>query len=63
MVGPLRGWCERSLAVWPGLGWLRPAGVEALWRAFLREPDSPLWTRAFTLCVAGHYLARAGAVA
>ncbi len=63
MVGPLRGWCERSLAVWPALGWLRPRGVEAVWRAFLREPDSPLWTRAFTLCVAGHYLARAGAVA
>jgi asparagine synthase (glutamine-hydrolysing) len=61
MVGPLRGWCERSLAVWSGLGWLRPGGVEAVWRAFLREPDSPLWTRAFTLCVAGHYLARAGA--
>ena len=32
-----------------GLGWLRPHGVEAVWRAFLREPDSPLWTRAFTL--------------
>jgi asparagine synthase (glutamine-hydrolysing) len=62
MLGPLRGWCERSLAAWQGLGWLRPRAVEAVWAAFQREPDSPLWTRAFTLCVTGHYLSRMGSV-
>jgi asparagine synthase (glutamine-hydrolysing) len=63
MVGPLRGWCERSLAVWSDLRLLRPEGVTAVWRGFLREPESPLWSRAFTLAVAGDYLARTGAAA
>jgi asparagine synthase (glutamine-hydrolysing) len=61
MLGSLRGWCERSLGAWKGLGWVRTQAVEDVWAAFLREPDSPLWTRAFTLCVTGHYLARMGA--
>jgi asparagine synthase (glutamine-hydrolysing) len=61
MAGPLRGWCEQSLRVWHDLGWPRPAGIDRIWQAFLREPESPVWTRAFTLCVLGHYLAGAGA--
>ncbi len=63
MVGPLRNWCERSLAAWKDLGMLRPEAVQAVWSAFLRKPESPLWTRAFTLCVAGHYLVQTGAKA
>jgi asparagine synthase (glutamine-hydrolysing) len=61
MLGPLRDWCEQSIAAWNYLGWLRPEGVKSICDAFLREPESQLWTRAFTLCVTSQYLSRAGA--
>ena len=34
---------------------LKPAGVDGVWKAFLKEPESPIWSRAFTLVVLGNY--------
>jgi asparagine synthase (glutamine-hydrolysing) len=63
MTGPLQNWCEKSLAACSDMGGLRPEGVRAVWAAFLAAPESPIWTRAFTLCVLGNYLNRTGATA
>ena len=56
----LRELCEHSLARLKSSGVLRPEGVDALWRSFLAAPESPIWSRAFTLCVAGRYLESTG---
>ena len=37
---------------------INPAGVDAVWQSFLREPKSPIWSRAWELCVVGQYLRR-----
>lgn len=58
MLGPLRELCEQSLADLKRREVLRPDGVDALWRQFLGAPESPIWTRAFTLVVLGNYLRR-----
>lgn len=58
LLGCLRPVCEQGLTVLKDLGFLRPAGIDALWRGFLAEPDSALWTRAFTLGVLGDYIRR-----
>jgi asparagine synthase (glutamine-hydrolysing) len=58
MRGPLRPLCEAALGVLRSSGALIPAGVDSVWNAFLREPESPAWSRAFALCVVGHYLGR-----
>jgi asparagine synthase (glutamine-hydrolysing) len=56
MAGSLRPLCEKGLQVLKTAGLFRPAGIDAIWQGFLREPESPLWTRALTLSVLGHYL-------
>jgi asparagine synthase (glutamine-hydrolysing) len=56
MVGPLRELCEHSLGRLKSSGVLRAQGVDAIWSSFLANPESPIWSRAFTLCVAGNYL-------
>lgn len=56
MVGPLRELCEHALIHLKTYGLFDPRGVDSLWSSFLREPESPMWTRAFTLCVIGLYL-------
>jgi asparagine synthase (glutamine-hydrolysing) len=61
MAGSLRPRCERSLAAVKECGGLRPAGVDAVWRQFLAEPESPAWSRAFALVVLGEFLARLAA--
>ena len=58
MTGPLQSWCEQSLNACNEIGGLRPDGVRAVWKAFLAAPESPIWTRAFALCVLGDYLSR-----
>lgn len=58
MLGSLRPICEQGLAALKDCRLLRAEGIDAVWHAFLREPESPIWTRALTLAVAGHYLAR-----
>jgi asparagine synthase (glutamine-hydrolysing) len=61
MLGPLRERCESALAKLKATGVLRPAGVDAVWSAFLRDPESPIWSRAFTLVVLGSYVQETGA--
>jgi asparagine synthase (glutamine-hydrolysing) len=56
MLGPLRRWCETALTALKETGLLRPEGVDRVWSDFCREPESPMWSRAFTLCILGHYL-------
>ncbi len=58
MAGSLRPLCQRALAAVKDSGLLAPAGVDAVWQGFLREPDSPMWTRAFSLVVLGEFSRR-----
>lgn len=58
MLGPLREHCEHSLRLLKENETLQPHGVDAVWSAFLREPESPIWTRAFMLCVLGFYMGK-----
>ena len=37
---------------------LRPQGIDEIWQTFLRDPESPIWSRDFTLCVLGTYTQR-----
>ena len=53
MVGPLREICEHALTELKKHEIFNPQGIEALWQSFLREPESPMWTRVFSLCVLG----------
>jgi asparagine synthase (glutamine-hydrolysing) len=56
MLGPMRTLCEESLAALKSANVLMPEGIDAVWKSFLAAPESPIWSRAFTLCVVGHYL-------
>jgi asparagine synthase (glutamine-hydrolysing) len=56
MRGPLREYCEGALDTLRRDGLLRADGVNDVWNAFLREPESPAWSRAWTLCVLGSWL-------
>ncbi len=56
MTGPLREHCEASMACLKDSGLLRPEGVDRVWREFLADPESPMWSRAFALSVLGGYL-------
>jgi asparagine synthase (glutamine-hydrolysing) len=62
MIGSLRPLCEQGLTALKDTGMLRPKGIDAVWQSFLREPESPLWTRALTLSVLGSYIVKTGAV-
>jgi asparagine synthase (glutamine-hydrolysing) len=61
MGGPLRDWCQAALSSLKSLDLLRPAGVDAVWRAYAAAPASQAWSRAFTLCVLGNYLKKMSA--
>ncbi|HEX8523536.1 MAG TPA: asparagine synthase (glutamine-hydrolyzing) [Tepidisphaeraceae bacterium] len=56
MVGPLRELCEEALRSLKRVGALRQSGIDGIWKSFLAAPESPMWTRAFTLVVLGRYL-------
>jgi len=56
MSGPLRAMCEEAIEYLGATGLLDSRGVRAVWASFLREPETPMWSRAFTLVVLGHYL-------
>lgn len=60
MAGPLRPMCEAAIAGLKRNDLLEPAGVDAVWRRFVAEPDGPNWSRAFALVVLGSHVARAG---
>jgi asparagine synthase (glutamine-hydrolysing) len=56
MRGPLRDFTRHGLESLKGSGCVTPGGVDDVWRAFEREPESPMWSRAWLLAVAGAYL-------
>lgn len=56
MRGPLRDLCEESMNALRKSGRVRPEGVDAVWREFASEPDSPAWSRAWALVVLGSFL-------
>jgi asparagine synthase (glutamine-hydrolysing) len=60
MIGPMRDLCQQALLAVKAIGCLRPEGVDAIWDSFLRDPESPIWSRAFTLCVLGFYCQHMG---
>lgn len=63
MVGPIRDLCEHGLVSLKSVGVLRPDGIDDVWNAFLEDPESPMWSRAFTLCTLGLYAKRVGLTA
>jgi asparagine synthase (glutamine-hydrolysing) len=56
MTGVLRERCEAGLNSLKSAGFLQSRGVDAVWSEFLREPESPAWTRAWSLCVLGIFI-------
>ncbi|MDX2116478.1 MAG: asparagine synthase (glutamine-hydrolyzing) [Planctomycetota bacterium] len=56
MASSLRDLCESSLAALRGCGLLSSGGIDTVWRAFLAEPETPIWSRAWGLCVLGAYV-------
>jgi asparagine synthase (glutamine-hydrolysing) len=62
MLGPLRELCQSGLTTLKSTRMLRPEGIDALWNTFERQPETPIWSRVFTLCVLGLYI-RQNAVA
>jgi asparagine synthase (glutamine-hydrolysing) len=58
MIGPSREICENSLAHLKSSGIVRPEGVDAIWRSFLKFPESWMWLRVLTLCALGSYIVR-----
>jgi asparagine synthase (glutamine-hydrolysing) len=60
MLGPLRDVCAGMLASLKASGVLRPEGIDQVWQAFLAEPHTPVWSRAFALCVLGAFLRNNG---
>ena len=61
MAGPLRPLCEQALLVLKDARLLKPDGVDAMWKNFLAEPESPMWTRAFSLVVLGEFIRKTAA--
>jgi asparagine synthase (glutamine-hydrolysing) len=58
MLGPLRQDCLGSLEVLRGSGAVGPDGIDIVWRSFEREPESPAWSRAWSLVALGRFLQR-----
>lgn len=56
MLGPMRESCEHVLAYLKTNSPLRSEGIDKVWNSFLADPESPIWSRAFSLVVLGHYL-------
>jgi len=56
MRGPLRELCEHALTQLKLASVFDARGIDAVWRSFLSEPESPMWTRALALCVLGMHL-------
>lgn len=56
MNGPLGEQCLEALDTLSASGLVDPSGVQSVWKRFVAEPDSPAWTRAWSLCVLGWFL-------
>ena len=55
MLGALRDVCEEGLQSLRESGWVQVAAIDAVWRDFEKMPETPAWSRAWTLVVLGHY--------
>jgi asparagine synthase (glutamine-hydrolysing) len=60
MRGPIRDLCEHGLLSLKRHGIVHPGGVDSVWNTFLEDPESPAWSRAFSLVVLGLYIKRMG---
>ncbi|MGN6548168.1 MAG: asparagine synthase (glutamine-hydrolyzing) [Aureliella sp.] len=60
MSGVLKERCEESIRALSTHAGLDARGVDHIWQAYLAEPDSPIWSRAWQLSVLGDYLVRWG---
>ena len=60
MRGPLADLCETGLQRLKSSGLVRAQAVDEIWQAFGRNPESPIWSRAWSLCVLGIYLQQKG---
>jgi asparagine synthase (glutamine-hydrolysing) len=58
MGGPLHEVVESGIEAVERAGLVRSEGVHNLMSAFTREPESPIWSRIWTLVVLGHWLRR-----
>ena len=56
MQGALRPLCEAALTHLKQNVAFDATAFDAVWRQFLRAPESPIWSRAWVLVVLGHYL-------
>lgn len=56
MSGPLRPQCEQFLATLKTSGLVDARGVGSVWNSFLKEPESPMWSRAWVLCALGSHI-------
>jgi len=52
---PLRETMEESLRSLKNSGLVDPAGIEPITQTFLREPDSPAWSRVWAMVTLGHW--------
>ena len=57
MRGPLRELCESGLATLATSGLVQKQGLDAIWNNFLKDRGDPAWSRPFSLCSLGLYLA------
>jgi asparagine synthase (glutamine-hydrolysing) len=58
LAGSLRPRCEQALSALKESEIVASAGVEAVWKAFLSEPSSSMWSRALALVVLGEFARR-----
>ena len=56
MQTSLRDTCEESLKYLSSTGILAPKGIDLIWQAFIQEPNTQIWSRAWQLCALGMYL-------
>jgi asparagine synthase (glutamine-hydrolysing) len=55
LLGPLRETMEESLHSLKNSGLVDPAGVAPITQTFLREPESPAWSRVWAMVTLGHW--------
>ena len=58
MMTTLRERCETALAHLSEMGLLRRDGIARVWNAFVQNPESPMWSRAWALVVLGDFMRR-----
>jgi asparagine synthase (glutamine-hydrolysing) len=56
LMGPLREVCLDSLEYLKASGYVERRGVDSVWETFYRQPESPIWSRVWEMCVLGYYL-------